>query len=84
MSKVLDFVDFLFENVDEREDTMLLGDVIKCAKKANLSEKELDVFMRRFNEMKVNGLPIIGFDNGIAHSTFKPDWIKQYISTLTR
>lgn len=84
MSKVLDFVDALFENVDEREDTMLLNDALKAAKKVGLSDHEYEVFTKRFNDMKVNGMPLIGFDNGIAHSTFKPDWIKQYISTLTR
>lgn len=84
MSKVLDFVDALFENVDEREDTMLLNDALKAAKKVGLSDHEYEVFTKRFNDMKVNGMPLIGFDNGIAHSTFKPDWLKQYISTLTR
>ena len=84
MSRVLDFVDCLFENVEEKDGTMILSDVFKAAQKANLSDKELEVFTRRFNEMKVNGFPVIGFDNNIAHSTFKPDWIKQYISTLTR
>lgn len=84
MSKVLDFVDCLFENVNEKDGTMILSDVYKAAQKANLSDKELEVFTRRFSEMKVNGQPVIGFDNGIAHTVFKSDWIKQYISTLTR
>ena len=82
MKKVYDFISYLYTGTNDTDNVITLNNPEKAKKELKLSDKEVSVFIDRLKSMKAGVHPLIFEADSTLKTTFKEEWLKDYISEI--
>ena len=81
LKRALKFIDELYFNVNEEGSVVYLNNEKSAKEKAGLSDREFDVFIDRLTTIKYDNEPLIKKEDDRYVSSFKKNFIKEWVSS---
>lgn len=81
LKRALKFIDELYFNINEEGNIVYLNNEKSAKEKAGLSDREFDVFIDRLTTIKYDNEPLIKKEDDRYVSSFKKNFIKEWVSS---